>query len=106
MPLPLTFGASSLVIRRDAFERTGVSRAQIDALLTLTDQEFRVERDMVVIGPLYAVENLTALVEMFEEAGLVYFDDFFEMSGNWPEWLTVYVQGPARPLAQGAAAPA
>ena len=97
MPLPLTHGASSLVVRRDAFERAGLTRAQIDTALTLTDEEFRVERDLVVIGPLYAVEGLTALVEAFERAGLVFFDDFFELSGNWPQWLIVFVQTATRP---------
>ena len=82
-------------MRKAAFERAGLTRAQIDAALVLTDQEFRVERDMVVIGPVYAANGLAALVEAFERSGLVYFDDFFEMSGNWPEWLLVYVQGSA-----------
>jgi len=22
----------------------------------------------------------------------VYFDDFFDLSGNWPEWLTIYTR--------------
>jgi hypothetical protein len=26
-----------------------------------------------------------------ESLGLVYFDDFFELSGNWPAWLNVFV---------------
>jgi len=25
-----------------------------------------------------------------ESRGLVYFDDFFDLSGRWPEWLLVY----------------
>jgi hypothetical protein len=29
-------------------------------------------------------------VTALEERGLVYFDDFFELSGNWPEWLAVW----------------
>ena len=76
MPLPLSQGASTLVVRKEAFERGGLTRAQIDTALTLTDEEFRVE--------------LAALVEAFERQGLVYFDDFFEMSGNWPAWLSVF----------------
>ena len=30
------------------------------------------------------------MVEYFEERGLVYYDDMFELSGNWPEWLRLY----------------
>ena len=25
--------------------------------------------------------------------GLTYFDDFFELSGNWPEWLKLFATG-------------
>ena len=91
MPLSLSHGASTLVVRKDAFERSGLTRVEIDDALILTDEEFRVERELVVIGPLYAAEGLRALVEAFERAGLAYFDDFFEMSGNWPAWLSLYV---------------
>jgi hypothetical protein len=41
----------------------------------------------------YDATALAALVDAFERQGLVYFDDFFEMSGNWPEWLSVFVTG-------------
>ena len=89
MPLSLTSGAPTLLIRRAAFELAGFSRATIDRALTLTDQEFRVERDLIAIGPIYSDDGLTALVAAFEEAGLAYYDDFFEMSGNWPQWLAL-----------------
>ena len=91
MPLSLIHGASTLVIRKASFARAGLTRSQIDAALVLTDEEFRVERDLIAIGPIYDDDGLTALIESFEQHGLVYFDDFFEMSGNWPEWLSVFV---------------
>jgi len=94
MPLPLTQGASTLVVRKDAFERSGVSRAQIDEALTLTDEEFRVAERLVAIGPVYDADGLVALVDSFERHGLVYFEDFFEMSGNWPDWLSVFILSP------------
>mgnify|MGYP001281066350 CR=1 FL=1 len=90
MPLPLVEGATTLVARKEAFERTGITRAQIDAALTLTDEEFRVEGGLIAIGPIYDDNGLAALIEAFERSGLVYFDDFFEMSGNWPEWLLLH----------------
>lgn len=89
MPIPLTNSAPTLLVRRDAFERAGLSRASIDRALTLTDEEFRVERDLVAIGPIYSDDGLTALVQAFEEAGLVFYEDFFELSGNWPDWLSL-----------------
>ncbi len=93
MPLPLRAGASTLIIRKDAFERSGITRAQIDIALTLTDEEFRVEQSIIAIGPIYDNEGLVALVEAFEAAGMEYDVDYCELSGGWPEWVTVLVMG-------------
>ena len=90
MPLPLAPGAPTLLVRKSAFERAGLSRAIIDEALILTDEEFRVEYGLVAIGPIYNDEGLASLIEAFEHEGLVYFDDFFEMTGNWPAWLSMY----------------
>jgi len=30
------------------------------------------------------------MVEHLEAKGLVYFEELFEWSGNWPEWLRLY----------------
>jgi hypothetical protein len=90
MPLPLSSGAPTILVTKAAYERSGITRAQIDAALTLTDEEFRVEQGLIAIGPIFDDAGFAALVEAFELAGLVYFEDFFEMSGNWPEWLSVF----------------
>ena len=37
--------------------------------------------------------SLIALIEELEGLGLRYFDDFFELSGNWPEWLKLFAMG-------------
>jgi hypothetical protein len=92
MPIELPTSKPSLLIRRTAFERAGITRAAIDERLGLTDQEFRVEGSLIVIGPILDEEALQALWADFERAGLVYFDDFFDMSGNWPEWLALYAR--------------
>lgn len=93
MSLPLKPGASTLVVRKEAFERSGLTRAQIDLALTLTDEEFRVERGIIAIGPIYGDEGLGALVEALEAAGLAYDVDYCELSGGWPNWLRVVVLG-------------
>ena len=93
MPLRLPDGASTLLIRRQAFERVGIARANIDAFLDLTDEEFRVEGDIVAIGPVFDAGALSELVAGLETRGLVYFDDFFELSGNWPAWLSLFAMG-------------
>ena len=91
MPLPLSSDAPTILIRRGAYERSGLSRAALDERLNLTADEFRVERGLVAVGPIVDADAVTSLIEELETLGLVYFDDFFEMSGNWPDWLRVHV---------------
>ena len=79
-----------MLVKKAAFERSGITRAQIDQALTLTDEDFQVESGLVAIGPIFDEAGFTALIEAFEANGLVYFDDFFEMSGNWPDWLSLF----------------
>jgi hypothetical protein len=90
MPIAITSGRSTVCVRRHAFEEAGLTRARLDARFNLTPDEFAVEAALVIIGPLANDEMLGALVDVLEAAGLTYFDDFFELSGNWPEWLRLY----------------
>ena len=92
MPLELPTNQPSLLIRRAAFGRAGITRAFIDEKLGLTDQEFRVEGELIVVGPVLDEQALRELMDDFEAAGLAHFDDFFDMSGNWPEWLVLYAK--------------
>ena len=89
MALPITQGVPTLFLRREAYERVGLTRAPLDERLGLTDAEFRVEGDLVALGPVYDVDALGALVDELEQLGLTYYDDYFELSGSWPEWLSV-----------------
>lgn len=97
MPLPITQGVPTLFFRRQAYEQSGLTRAALDARLGLTDAEFRVEGDLIALGPIYDVDSLGALVDELERSGLTYYEDFFELSGSWPEWLAVLARsaGPA-----------
>lgn len=79
------------MIQKRAFERSGLTRVALDERLGLTPEEFRVEGELVCIGPIPEDDALQDLIADFEEAGLTYFEDFFELTGNWPEWLAVYV---------------
>ena len=94
MALLVTQGVPTLFFRREAYERAGLTRATLDARLGLTDAEFRVEASLVAIGPIYDVDALGVLVDELEQIGLTYYDDYFELSGSWPEWLTVLVRTP------------
>ncbi len=93
MPLELSHGRAVVLIRQSAFERNGLTRAVIDERFNLTDEEFRVEDELIALGPLPSEDMLPDLIDALESSGLVYFDDFFELSGNWPDWLTLYARG-------------
>jgi len=95
MQIPIQAGAPTLAIRRQAYEGTGLIRAAIDTRLGLTPSEFRVAGDLIAIGPVYDTEAFGSLLEEFETLGLVYYDDFFELSGNWPAWLSVFAASSA-----------
>lgn len=92
MPIPLPPSGPTLAVRRVAFESVGLSRETIDRVLNLTDEEFRIEGPLIAIGPLPAPDDVPNLIELFEEAGLVYFDDFMEIPGGFPDWLELYVR--------------
>lgn len=91
MALTIAPNAPTLLIRRTAYEASGLTRAALDERFRLTPDEFRVEGGLVVIGPIYnAGQGTSELIAELESMGLVYFDDFFELSGNWPEWLRLH----------------
>lgn len=97
MALTITPGAPTILIRRKAYESSGLERQRLDEWLGLTPDEFRVEHDLVAIGPIYSGRGdarhgdaISEFIAELERIGLVYFDDFFELSGNWPDWLSVH----------------
>lgn len=91
MPVSAARDRPTVFIRREAFERVGLKRYSIDSRFNFTDQEFVVEGRLIAVGPLPSDDMLSELVIELETAGLRYFDDFFELSGNWPEWLGIFV---------------
>jgi hypothetical protein len=93
MPLELSHSRVVVLIRQSAFEHGGFTRQAIDERYNLADNEFRVEDGLIALGPLPSDDLLPALIEDLEENGLIYFDDFFELSGNWPDWLSLYARG-------------
>ena len=95
MPLNVADGAPTLFLRREAYERIGLTRAALDERLGLTADEFRVEGDLIAVGPIYEDDALQDVLAELETLGLAYFDDFFELTGNWPAWLIVHAS--ARP---------
>jgi hypothetical protein len=60
MPIPLAADRPSLCFRREAYERAALVRAAIDERLGLTPDEFRVEGNVVVVGPVHDEDALGA----------------------------------------------
>ena len=102
MPLPVAQGVPTLFIRRPAYERARLTRASLDERLGLTNAEFRVDGELVALGPIYDVDALGVLVDELEVLGLTYYEDFFELSGSWPEWLEIVVRAGGPRSATGA----
>lgn len=96
MPIELAQNRGTILIRRSAFERAGLTRSAIDQRYNLTDEEFQVEEDLIVIGPLPSEDMLPEVIEDLEKNGLTYFDEFFDLSGNWPDWLMIYARSRER----------
>lgn len=90
MPIRIEQDQPSLLIRKSAFERAGLARAMFDERLGLADGEFQMEGELICVGPIPGGEDLQQIIQEMENAGLTYFEDFFELSGNWPEWLSVF----------------
>ena len=97
MPLSLPSGRPFLLLRRQAYERSALSRHSLDERLGLTADEFRVEGDLIAIGPIHEEASLQDVIAELEQAGLAYFDDFFDLSGNWPDWLRLHATAGPRP---------
>ncbi len=92
MPLTIAANLPTILIRRSSFESHALTRLELDTAFNLTDAEFKLEDDLIAVGPLPNEDSLPTLIAWLEEKGLVYFDDFFELSGNWPEWLLLYAR--------------
>ena len=90
MPIAVAAAHPTLFIRKPAFERVGLTRAALDERLTLTADEFRIEGDLVAVGPIHDEAALADVIAELEGLGLEYFEEFFELSGNWPSWLRLF----------------
>jgi len=93
MPVSVAAGRPTLFIRKRAFERVGLTRSAIDERLNLTAEEFRLEGTLIAVGPIHDEEALGEMIAELEGLGLEYFEEFFELSGNWPEWLRLFAMG-------------
>src|SRR5215831_2285179 len=72
MALTIAAGAPTVFIRRAAYEASGLTRSVLDERLALTADEFRVEANLVVVGPIYSdSDRVSELIAELERLGLV-----------------------------------
>jgi hypothetical protein len=74
-----------IVVRRSALDAGGVSR---EALLRAMEASRPLDEDetLVSFGPHFGEEAAAEFTRRLESLGLVYVDDFFVFSGDFPVW--------------------
>jgi len=70
MPLSVDDGRATIFIRKEAFEREGLTRGEIDQRFNLTDAEFRVEGGLIAIGPLPSDDMVGPIMSTSSRAAL------------------------------------
>ncbi len=79
-----TFG---IVVRRRSLQDRGVSElALFDALDV--DRPLDSSPDILSFGPHFGGDAAKALCKRLDDLGLVYVDDYFDLSLDHPEWLS------------------
>lgn len=63
MPLTIDAARPSILIRRQAYESAKLARSELDSRFNLTNGEFRVEGNLVVIGPLPSDDLIGPITE-------------------------------------------
>lgn len=74
-----------IIILRDALQRENISIDRLSALME-AEEPLGVNDSMISFGPHFGSEASDTFMKRLEEAGLIYFDDFFEFSGSFPDW--------------------
>ena len=74
-----------LVVRRKALVERGVP---LNALLAALEADAPLDCNdfLLTFGPHFGQEAMEAMVGRLTRLGLVYYDDFFEFAGDYPNW--------------------
>ena len=74
-----------LIVRRSALaERQVDMRDLLNAMETKEGLDG--SNDLLSFGPHFGREALNTIIARLTNLGLVYFDDFFELCGDYPSW--------------------
>jgi len=85
MSIEVTF-SHGLVIRQSALDAHGVTKTQVLEALE-TSRPFAENGELLSFGPSFGQEACDEFVRRLESLGLVYFDDFFDLTLSHPDWL-------------------
>ncbi len=74
-----------LVVRRAALADRGVTYEHLLRAMEV-DARLDADADLISFGPHFGGEAGSELARRLERLGLVYADDFFELTGDFPDW--------------------
>ncbi|ATA53150.1 hypothetical protein CKY39_07950 [Variovorax boronicumulans] len=90
MSIEVTF-SSGLVIRQSALVARGVTRTQLLEALE-SARPMAEDGELLSFGPCFGQEACDEFVRRLEALGLVYVDDFFDLTLSHPDWLKFSAQ--------------
>jgi len=74
-----------LIVRRKALVERQVSLHDLFAAMEVS-KAFDDSDELLSFGPHFGREAADTMISRLTKLGLVYFDDFFEFSGDYPSW--------------------
>lgn len=75
-----------IVLRAHSTQRLNISEAQLSALLD--EVPLLSDKRLVLVGPVFGGEVVENLRQCLDAAGFVYFDDYFCIEPQNPEWCS------------------
>lgn len=86
MSIEVTF-SYGIVIRQSALTALGITRARVLEVFE-TDRPIAEDSELLSFGPSFGGEACNEFVRRLESLGLVYVDDFFDLTLSHPDWLS------------------
>jgi hypothetical protein len=85
MSIKVTF-AYGIVVRQSALAARGITKARVLEVFK-ADRPMAEDGELLAFGPSFGGEACKEFVRSLESRGLVYFDDFFDLTLSHPNWL-------------------
>lgn len=79
-----------IVVKKVALNVKSLTRSQLFEIMD-AESPFDEDEDLLSFGPHFGEEAAKEFIKRLEKAGLVYYDDFFELSEIVPQWCQLYI---------------